>query len=107
MHPTVITTWTCRPDATGDATGNATGCLTGLMKATIEIPDALDRHPVTAVAVDDERIEFILSDGRAISAPVTWSARLVKASVAERADGRVMIQSQRDDTHRVWALLKR
>ena len=41
---------------------------------------------ITGVAVDDERIEFSLSDGRLIAAPVTWSRRLVAASAAERAD---------------------
>lgn len=41
---------------------------------------------IRAARVDDASIEFALSDGRVISAPVTWSRRLVAATAAERAD---------------------
>ena len=74
--------------------------------------DAVTGIRVTAVAVDDERIEFSLSDGRAISAPVTWSARLVKASVAERADysispsGTIVEWSTIDEHIALWSMLR-
>lgn len=67
---------------------------------------------VTAVAVDDERIEFSLSDGRSISAPVVWSPRLVKASAAERADysispsGTVVEWSSIDEHIALWSMLR-
>ena len=67
---------------------------------------------VTAVAVDDERIEFRLSDGRSISAPVTWSQRLVRASVAERADysispsGTVVEWPSVDEHIALWSMLR-
>lgn len=44
---------------------------------------------VTDVRVDDERITFVLADGRELSAPTSWSARLSRASAAERATWRV------------------
>ena len=67
---------------------------------------------VTAVAVDDERIEFSLSDGRAISAPLTWSRRLVAASPAERADysispsGTVVEWPSIDEHIALWSMLR-
>ena len=67
---------------------------------------------VTAVAVDDERIEFSLSDGRVISAPVTWSRRLVAASTAERADysispsGTVVEWPMIDEHIGLWSMLR-
>jgi hypothetical protein len=67
---------------------------------------------VTAVAVDDERIEFRLSDGRAISAPLTWSRRLVSASAAERADysispsGTVVEWRSIDEHIALWSMLR-
>ena len=53
-----------------------------------DMPGHDDMTPIriTDVAVDDERIRFSPSDGRAISAPVSWSRRLVGASAAERAN---------------------
>jgi Protein of unknown function (DUF3532). len=70
------------------------------------------RVRVTAVAVDDERIEFSLSDGRVISAPLTWSRRLVAASAAERADysispsGTVVEWPSIDEHIGLWSMLR-
>lgn len=67
---------------------------------------------ITAVTVDDQRIEFGLSDGRAISAPIEWSKRLVKASAAERADysispsGTVVEWSSLDEHIGLWSMLR-
>jgi len=67
---------------------------------------------VTAVAVDDERIEFRLSDGRAISAPLSWSRRLVGASAVERADysispsGTVVEWPSIDEHIALWSMLR-
>jgi hypothetical protein len=67
---------------------------------------------ITGVAVDDERIEFSLSDGRAISAPVSWSRRLVRASTAERADysispsGTVVEWPAIDEHIALWSMLR-
>jgi hypothetical protein len=74
--------------------------------------DDVTRVTVTAVAVDDERIEFSLSDGRAISAPVTWSQRLLGASAAERADysispsGTVVEWPSVDEQIALWSMLR-
>jgi Protein of unknown function (DUF3532). len=74
--------------------------------------DDVTRVRVTAVAVDDERIEFSLSDGRAISAPLTWSRRLVAASAAERADysispsGTVVEWPSIDEHIALWSMLR-
>ena len=67
---------------------------------------------ITTVAVDDERIEFDLSDGRRISAPVTWSRRLVSASQAQRADysispsGTVVEWPSIDEHIALWSMLR-
>lgn len=72
----------------------------------------MTRIRVSAVAVDDERIEFSLSDGRAISAPLTWSRRLVAASAAERADysispsGTVVEWPSIDEHIALWSMLR-
>jgi hypothetical protein len=72
----------------------------------------MTRIRVTAVTVDDERIEFRLSDGRAISAPLTWSQRLVRASAAERADysispsGTVVEWPSVDEHIALWSMLR-
>lgn len=72
----------------------------------------MTRVRVTAVAVDDERIEFSLSDGRVISAPLTWSRRLVEASPAERADysispsGTVVEWPSVDEHIALWSMLR-
>ena len=74
--------------------------------------DDVTRVRVTSVAVDDERIEFSLSDGRAISAPLTWSRRLVAASAAERADysispsGTVVEWPSVDEHIALWSMLR-
>jgi hypothetical protein len=36
------------------------------------------------VRVDDELITFVLTDGREVSGPTSWSARLTRASDQER-----------------------
>jgi hypothetical protein len=67
---------------------------------------------ITGVAVDDERIEFNLSDGRRISSPVSWSRRLVSASSAERADysispsGTVVEWPSIDEHIALWSMLR-
>ena len=67
---------------------------------------------ITGVAVDDERIEFVLTDGRRISAPVTWSRSLVSASAAERADysispsGTVVEWPSIDEHIALWSMLR-
>ncbi len=72
----------------------------------------MTRVRVKAVAVDDERIEFSLSDGRIISAPLTWSRRLVEASPAERADysispsGTVVEWPSVDEHIALWSMLR-
>lgn len=40
---------------------------------------------IADVHVDDERITFVLADGRELSAPTSWSVRLARASAVERA----------------------
>lgn len=37
------------------------------------------------VLLDDERLTFVLTDGRAVSCPISWSSRLVRATGAQRA----------------------
>lgn len=67
---------------------------------------------VTGVTVDNERIEFRLSDGRAISAPLSWSRRLVEASAAERAEysispsGNVVEWPSVDEHIGLWSMLR-
>jgi hypothetical protein len=67
---------------------------------------------ITGVAVDDERIEFRLSDGRVISAPLTWSRRLLAASATERADfsispsGTVVEWPAIDEHIALWSMLR-
>lgn len=41
------------------------------------------------VRVDDQQVTFILTDGREVSAPTAWSARLSKASDRDRATWRI------------------
>lgn len=66
---------------------------------------------VTDVRVDDERITFALSDGRVVSAPTSWSARLSAATTSERADWRIdsggtVVEWPSIDEHvGVWTLL--
>jgi Protein of unknown function (DUF2442) len=70
------------------------------------------RVRVTAASVDDERIEFRLSDGRSISAPITWSRRLVAATASERADysispsGTVVEWPAVDEHIALWSMLR-
>jgi hypothetical protein len=67
---------------------------------------------VTAVNVDDTRIEFILSDGRSIAAPLSWSRRLLSASAAERADyaispsGTIVEWPLVDEHIALWSMLR-
>jgi hypothetical protein len=37
------------------------------------------------VHVDDDLITFVLADGREVSAPTSWSVRLLRAAPAQRA----------------------
>jgi hypothetical protein len=37
------------------------------------------------VRVDDQQITFMLTDGREVSAPTSWSARLTRANPKQRA----------------------
>lgn len=67
---------------------------------------------ITAARVDDASIEFALSDGRVITAPVTWSRRLVAASEAERADyeispsGTIVEWPAIDEHIALWSMLR-
>jgi len=67
---------------------------------------------VSTVTVDDDRIEFSLSDGRIISAPLAWSRRLVTASAAERAvysispSGTVVEWPSIDEHIALWSMLR-
>ena len=52
-----------------------------------------ERRPapvVTAVSVTDEAVQFELSDGRTVSAPLAWYPRLAHATPAERAHWRLV-----------------
>lgn len=40
---------------------------------------------ITDVHVDDDLITFVLADGREVSAPRSWSVRLLRAGPAQRA----------------------
>ena len=67
---------------------------------------------VTAAHVDDVHIEFRLSDGRIILAPVEWSRRLVGASALERADysispsGTIVEWPSIDEHIALWSMLR-
>jgi hypothetical protein len=41
------------------------------------------------VRVDNQQITFILTDGREVSAPTSWSARLTQATQSQRATSRI------------------
>jgi hypothetical protein len=66
---------------------------------------------VTDARVDDERITFVLADGREVSVPTTWSRRLAAATPAERGAFRVIdagtvVEWPAIDEHiGVWTLL--
>jgi hypothetical protein len=52
-----------------------------------------ERRPapaVTAVVVTDEAVQFELSDGRTVSAPLAWYPRLAHGTPAERAHWRLV-----------------
>lgn len=52
-----------------------------------------DRRPapvITAVAVTHEAVQFELSDGRTVSAPLVWYPRLLHGTPAERAHWRLV-----------------
>lgn len=67
---------------------------------------------ITAARVDNVSIAFSLSDGRVISAPVTWSRRLVAASEAERKDysispsGTIVEWPAIDEHIALWSMLR-
>ena len=53
----------------------------------------IERRPtpvVTAVTVTDDAVQFELSDGRTVSAPLAWYPRLVHGTTAERAHWRLV-----------------
>jgi hypothetical protein len=66
---------------------------------------------VRDVRVDDALITFVLSDGREVSAPTSWSYRLAEASTAARAkfsidaDGLIVEWPDLDEHVGVWTLL--
>ena len=45
---------------------------------------------VTAVTVTDDAVQFELSDGRTVSAPLAWYPRLAHGAPAERANWRLI-----------------
>ena len=52
-----------------------------------------ERRPapaVTGVTVSDEAVQFELSDGRTVSAPLAWYPRLAHGTPTERAHWRVI-----------------
>jgi len=52
-----------------------------------------ERRPapaVTTVTVTDDAIQFELSDGRTVSAPLAWYPRLAHGTVAERTHWRLV-----------------
>lgn len=63
------------------------------------------------VRVDDQNITFVLTDGRAVSAPTSWSDRLTRASEDERRNWQVggfgtYVEWPAIDEHiGVWTLL--
>jgi hypothetical protein len=82
------------------------------MGADVPGDDGVNPVRITGVAVDDERIEFNLSDGRRISAPVSWSRRLASASPVERAEysispsGTVVEWPSVDEHIALWSMLR-
>ena len=58
------------------------------MRDIMDVPDA------ERVTVSDDTLDVELSDGRAISVPLTWFPRLVHASPAERANWRLIGRGQ-------------
>jgi hypothetical protein len=66
---------------------------------------------VKDVNVSDELITFALEDGRVLSAPITWSERLARASKTERdafeiqSDGMIVTWPKLDEHIGVWSLL--
>ena len=53
----------------------------------------VERRPpptVTAVTVTDDAVQFELSDGRTVSAPLAWYPRLAHGAPAERANWRLI-----------------
>lgn len=66
---------------------------------------------ISDVRLDDDHITFALSDGRSVSAPTSWSPRLLAASTADREDYRiddagVIVEWPSIDEHiGLWTLL--
>lgn len=56
---------------------------------------------IASALVDDEHIAFTLTDGRVISAPTSWSQRLLTATAEQRADYRIAGLG----THVEWPLI--
>ena len=57
------------------------------------------------VRVDDALITFILSDGREISAPTSWSYRLTDASQEQRDHFEIEPEGLIDEHVGVWTLV--
>ena len=57
----------------------------------------LDKARVASFSVNDEFLTVTLSDGRVLSTPLDWYPRLVHATPAERARGRI-----EGDGHAIW-----
>ena len=55
------------------------------MRRRTDVKAALIRD----VRVDDQQITFLLTDGREVSAPTSWSPRLANANPKERATWRL------------------
>ena len=66
---------------------------------------------ITDVRVDDEHITFVLTDGREVSAPTSWSDRLTRATADQRrhweiGKSRTHVEWPAIDEHiGVWTLL--
>jgi hypothetical protein len=66
---------------------------------------------VCDVRVDEAFITFVLSDGREVSAPTSWSSRLFTASQSQRnhfeiePDGLIVEWPELDEHVGVWSLL--
>ena len=74
-------------------------------------PRMIERTVIASARVDSERITFVLSDGRVVAAPTTWSSRLLGATAEQRAhyridDAGVIVEWPSIDEHiGLWTLL--
>lgn len=55
------------------------------VRRRVDVKAALIRD----VRVDDQQITFVLTDGREVSAPTSWSALLTRATEQQRANWRL------------------